>query len=98
MGDATASGEITDLTQEIYRELTVVVGSGVEGRAEIKYGRHTRTRKINDDGDVVVTKTVADRIELPEPMDDGEIGEWLTESDEGQELLTRYGWNGDTDE
>lgn len=96
--DVEVSGGVTDLTQEAYRELTVVVGPGVEGRAEIKYGRHTRSRRINDEGDIVVTKTVAERVELPEPMGDSGISEWLTESDEGQSLLTRYGWNGETDE
>ena len=93
-----SESNVVDMTQDVYRELTIVVGPGVDGKAEIKYGRHTRSRRINEDGDVVVTKSVADRVLLPEPMEEDEIQTWLAESDQGQELLTRYGWNGEIDE
>jgi len=87
-----------DLTQEKYRELTVMTGPGVGGKAEIRYGRHTRSGRISEGGDVVVTHTVAERVTLPEVMSGEEIGEWLKESDEGQKLMTKYGWNGASDD
>lgn len=84
-----------DLTQGVYRELTIMVGPGVDGKASIKFGRHTERSRINEKGDVVVTQTVAERVTLPEPMDEQEISEWLEESERGREILKRFGWNGD---
>lgn len=84
-----------DLTQDVYRELTVTMGPGVDGKASIKHGRHTKRRKINGEGDVVVVETVAERVVLPEPMNDDEIEVWLKETEEGRKLLKRYGWEGD---
>lgn len=72
-----------------------MVGPGVDGKAEIRFGRHTRSRRISEEGDIVVTHSVAERVTLPEPMADDEIDEWLEDSEEGQELMKRYGWTGE---
>jgi hypothetical protein len=85
-----------DFTQGKYRELTITQGPGVDGKAKIKYGRHTRRRRIDEEGNIVVVESVAERVTLPEPMSESEIDEWLQESDAGTELLERYGWDGET--
>lgn len=82
--------------QDQYRELTIMVGPGVDGKCEVRFGRHTESRRIREDGDgVEVVASVAERVELPEPMADDEIDEWLFETDEGRDTLKRHGWTGD---